>query len=224
MNSVSDSFTKEGTVSPAGGREGQDPEVSPCPPPQSTHLTAATLAGPLSRAGFSNLSLGDQMSLLQSAWMEILILGIVYRHCPTTTSWCMQKTTSWMRSTPLARGAAGAYRAILQLVRRYKKLKVEKEEFVDAQGPGPGQFRYGQGWGLQGSSERSWGPGEHAQLWGQQLGGSKGQEWHDDARAPCHQRLCMVEAQSCKGGDEGWHWLSISCFPLGPCHGDQHEV
>lgn len=29
--------------------------------------------------GFSTLSLADQMSLLQSAWMEILILRVVYR-------------------------------------------------------------------------------------------------------------------------------------------------
>lgn len=32
--------------------------------------------------GFSSLSLGDQMSLLQSAWMEILILDIMYRLLP----------------------------------------------------------------------------------------------------------------------------------------------
>lgn len=33
----------------------------------------------LSPPGFSTLSLADQMSLLQSAWMEILILRVVYR-------------------------------------------------------------------------------------------------------------------------------------------------
>ncbi|KAJ0009022.1 hypothetical protein NQD34_016437 [Periophthalmus magnuspinnatus] len=53
--------------------------------------------------GFSTLSLGDQMSLLQSAWMEILILS-----------------TCSLSAIP---GRAG-------LVRKYKKLKVEKEEFV----------------------------------------------------------------------------------------------
>uniref|UniRef100_A0A2K5S9L2 Estrogen related receptor beta n=1 Tax=Cebus imitator TaxID=2715852 RepID=A0A2K5S9L2_CEBIM len=69
--------------------------------------------------GFWNFSLVDHVSLPQSAWLEILILGIVYRSL----------TTSWMRSTRLA-GLLELYRAILQLVRRYKKFEVEKEEFV----------------------------------------------------------------------------------------------
>lgn len=39
------------------------------------HLSSLFLSFP----GFSTLSLADQMSLLQSAWMEILILRVVYR-------------------------------------------------------------------------------------------------------------------------------------------------
>ncbi|XP_025774885.1 steroid hormone receptor ERR2 isoform X2 [Lynx rufus] len=80
--------------------------------------------------GFSNLSLGDQMSLLQSAWMEILILGIVYRSLPYEDKLVYAEDYIMDEEHSRLAGLLELYRAILQLVRRYKKLKVEKEEFV----------------------------------------------------------------------------------------------
>ncbi|XP_055449095.1 steroid hormone receptor ERR2 isoform X2 [Psammomys obesus] len=80
--------------------------------------------------GFSNLSLGDQMSLLQSAWMEILILGIVYRSLPYDDKLAYAEDYIMDEEHSRHVGLLELYRAILQLVRRYKKLKVEKEEFV----------------------------------------------------------------------------------------------
>uniref|UniRef100_A0A4X2L8R0 Estrogen related receptor beta n=1 Tax=Vombatus ursinus TaxID=29139 RepID=A0A4X2L8R0_VOMUR len=83
-----------------------------------------------SKPGFSNLSLGDQMSLLQSAWMEILILGIVYRSLPYDDKLVYAEDYIMDEEHSRLTGLLELYLAILQLVRRYKKLKVEKEEFV----------------------------------------------------------------------------------------------
>ncbi|KAM5274030.1 steroid hormone receptor ERR2 isoform 1-T1 [Ctenodactylus gundi] len=80
--------------------------------------------------GFSNLSLGDQMSLLQSAWMEILILGVVYRSLPYDDKLVYAEDYIMDEEHSRLAGLLELYRAILQLVRRYKQLKVEKEEFV----------------------------------------------------------------------------------------------
>ncbi|KAL9849447.1 steroid hormone receptor ERR2 isoform 6-T9 [Geothlypis trichas] len=82
------------------------------------------------KEGFSNLSLGDQMSLLQSAWMEILILGIVYRSLPYEDKLVYAEDYIMDEEHSRLTGLLELYLAILQLVRRYKKLKVEKEEFV----------------------------------------------------------------------------------------------
>ncbi|KAG2457908.1 ERR2 protein, partial [Polypterus senegalus] len=80
--------------------------------------------------GFSNLSLGDQMSLLQSAWMEILILGIVFRSLPYEDELVYAEDYIMDEEHSRLTGLLDLYVSILQLVRRYKKLKVEKEEFV----------------------------------------------------------------------------------------------
>ncbi|XP_035301682.1 steroid hormone receptor ERR2 isoform X1 [Cricetulus griseus] len=80
--------------------------------------------------GFLNLSLGDQMSLLQSAWMEILILGIVYRSLPYDDKLVYAEDYIMDEEHSRLAGLLELYRAILQLVRRYKRLKVEKEEIV----------------------------------------------------------------------------------------------
>ncbi|XP_029453278.1 steroid hormone receptor ERR2 isoform X2 [Rhinatrema bivittatum] len=80
--------------------------------------------------GFSSLSLADQMSLLQSAWMEILILGIVYRSLPYEDELVYAEDYMMDEEHSRLTGLLELYLAILQLVRRYKKLKVDKEEFV----------------------------------------------------------------------------------------------
>lgn len=70
------------------------------------------------------------MSLLQSAWMEILILGIVYRSLPYEDKLVYAEDYIMDEEHSRLTGLLELYLAILQLVRRYKKLKVEKEEFV----------------------------------------------------------------------------------------------
>lgn len=112
-----------------------------------------------SSPGFSTLSLADQMSLLQSAWMEILILRVVYRSlsfedkvCDYYLSFLSQNcthvyvliTTSSLCSLQLVyaedyimdedqsklAGLLDLNNAILQLVKKYRTMKLEKEEFV----------------------------------------------------------------------------------------------
>ncbi|XP_028627746.1 steroid hormone receptor ERR2 isoform X2 [Grammomys surdaster] len=80
--------------------------------------------------GFLSLTLGDQMSLLQSAWMEILILGIVYRSLPYDDKLAYAEDYIMDEEHSRLVGLLELYKAILQLVHRYKKLKVEKEEFM----------------------------------------------------------------------------------------------
>ncbi|XP_049452378.1 steroid hormone receptor ERR2 isoform X10 [Epinephelus fuscoguttatus] len=80
--------------------------------------------------GFSSLSLGDQMSLLQSAWMEILILSIVFRSLPYEDELVYAEDYIMDEEHSRLTGLLDLYVSILQLVRKYKKLKVEKEEFV----------------------------------------------------------------------------------------------
>ena len=67
------------------------------------------------------------MSLLQSAWMEILILGIVYRSLPYDDKLVYAEDYIMDEEHSRLAGLLELYRAILQLVRRYKKLKVEKD-------------------------------------------------------------------------------------------------
>uniref|UniRef100_A0A8K9Y1N1 Estrogen-related receptor beta n=3 Tax=Salmoninae TaxID=504568 RepID=A0A8K9Y1N1_ONCMY len=80
--------------------------------------------------GFSTLSLADQMSLLQSAWMEILILSIVFRSLPYEDELVYAEDYIMDEEHSRLTGLLDLYVSILQLVRKYKKLKVEKEEFV----------------------------------------------------------------------------------------------
>uniref|UniRef100_A0A673K4J6 Estrogen-related receptor beta n=1 Tax=Sinocyclocheilus rhinocerous TaxID=307959 RepID=A0A673K4J6_9TELE len=80
--------------------------------------------------GFSSLSLGDQMSLLQSAWMEILILSIVFRSLPYEDELVYAEDYVMDEEHSRLTGLLDLYVSILQLVRKYKKLKVEKEEYV----------------------------------------------------------------------------------------------
>jgi len=81
-------------------------------------------------AGFSTLSLADQMSLLQSAWMEILVLSIVFRSLPCEDEIVYAEDYVVDEEQARISGLLDLHVAILPLVRRYKKLRIEKEEFV----------------------------------------------------------------------------------------------
>ncbi|XP_039981413.1 estrogen-related receptor gamma b isoform X2 [Xiphias gladius] len=80
--------------------------------------------------GFSTLSLADQMSLLQSAWMEILVLSIVFRSQPCEDEIVYAEDYVVDEEQARISGLLDLHVAILPLVRRYKKLRMEKEEFV----------------------------------------------------------------------------------------------
>lgn len=80
--------------------------------------------------GFSTLSLADQMSLLQSAWMEILVLSIVFRSLPCEGEIVYAEDYVVDEEQARISGLLDLHVAILPLVRRYKKLRMEKEEFV----------------------------------------------------------------------------------------------
>uniref|UniRef100_A0A8C4ZD23 Steroid hormone receptor ERR2-like n=1 Tax=Gadus morhua TaxID=8049 RepID=A0A8C4ZD23_GADMO len=80
--------------------------------------------------GFSTLSLADQMSLLQSAWMEILVLSIVFRSLPCEEEMVYAEDYTVDEDQARVSGLLDLHVAILPLVRRFKKLRMEKEEFV----------------------------------------------------------------------------------------------
>ncbi|XP_057679356.1 estrogen-related receptor gamma b isoform X2 [Corythoichthys intestinalis] len=80
--------------------------------------------------GFSGLSLADQMSLLQSAWMEILVLSIVFRSLPCEEEIVYAEDYAVDEEQARRSGLLDLHVAILPLVRRFKKLRVDKEEFV----------------------------------------------------------------------------------------------
>lgn len=81
-------------------------------------------------SGFSTLSLADQMSLLQSAWMEILVLSIVFRSLPCEDEIVYAEDYVVDEEQARLSGLLDLHVAILPLARRYRKLRMEKEEFV----------------------------------------------------------------------------------------------
>ncbi|XP_051909004.1 steroid hormone receptor ERR2-like isoform X2 [Hippocampus zosterae] len=80
--------------------------------------------------GFSGLSLADQMSLLQSAWMEILVLSIAFRSLACDEEIVYAEDYAVDEERARGSGLLDLHVAILPLVRRFKKLRVDKEEFV----------------------------------------------------------------------------------------------
>nr|XP_061796028.1 estrogen-related receptor gamma-like isoform X3 [Nerophis lumbriciformis] len=80
--------------------------------------------------GFSTLSLADQMSLLQSAWMEILILRVVYRSLSFEDKLVYAEDYIMDEDQSKLAGLLDLNNAILQLVKKYKTMKLDKEEFV----------------------------------------------------------------------------------------------
>lgn len=80
--------------------------------------------------GFSSLSLSDQMSLLQSAWMEILILRVAFRSLPCEDRLVFAEDYIMDAEQAKSAGLLELHVAILQLVRRYRSMRLEREEFV----------------------------------------------------------------------------------------------
>ncbi|KAM5126139.1 estrogen-related receptor gamma-like [Mantella aurantiaca] len=81
--------------------------------------------------GFSSLSLADQMCLLQGSWMEILVLGVVFRSLPYkgeellyAEDFIIDETRSRLC------GMQDLYVSSIQLLQRYRRLRLDKEEYV----------------------------------------------------------------------------------------------
>ncbi|KAM9354014.1 estrogen-related receptor gamma-like isoform 2-T2 [Pholidichthys leucotaenia] len=80
--------------------------------------------------GFPLLSLADQMSLLQSGWMEILILRVVFRSLALEDKLVYAEDYMMDEEQSKLAGLLDLNNAILQLVKKYKVMGLEKEEFV----------------------------------------------------------------------------------------------
>ncbi|XP_037606492.1 estrogen-related receptor gamma-like isoform X3 [Sebastes umbrosus] len=80
--------------------------------------------------GFPSLSLADQMSLLQSGWMEILILRVVFRSLALEDKLVYAEDYIMDEEQSKLAGLLDLNNAILQLVKKYKTMGLEKEEFV----------------------------------------------------------------------------------------------
>ncbi|XP_061602689.1 estrogen-related receptor gamma-like isoform X1 [Cololabis saira] len=80
--------------------------------------------------GFPSLSLADQMSLLQSGWMEILILRVVFRSLALDDKLVYAEDYVMDEEQSKLAGLLDLNNAILQLVKKYKSMGLEKEEFV----------------------------------------------------------------------------------------------
>ncbi|XP_029902760.1 estrogen-related receptor gamma-like isoform X1 [Myripristis murdjan] len=80
--------------------------------------------------GFPSLSLADQMSLLQSGWMEILILRVVFRSLALEDRLVYAEDYIMDEEQSKLAGLLDLNNAILQLVKKYKAMGLEKEEFV----------------------------------------------------------------------------------------------
>lgn len=80
--------------------------------------------------GFPSLSLADQMSLLQSGWMEILILRVVFRSLGLEDKLVYAEDYIMDEEQSKLAGLLDLNNAILQLVKKYKTMGLEKEEFV----------------------------------------------------------------------------------------------
>ncbi|KAM6954209.1 estrogen-related receptor gamma-like [Aplochiton taeniatus] len=80
--------------------------------------------------GFLTLSLADQMSLLQSGWMEILLLRVVFRSLALEDRLVYAEDYVMDEEQSKLAGLLDLNNSILQLVKRYKAMRLEKEEFV----------------------------------------------------------------------------------------------
>ncbi|XP_064781172.1 estrogen-related receptor gamma-like [Oncorhynchus masou masou] len=80
--------------------------------------------------GFSLLSLADQMSLLQSGWMEILILRVVFRSLALEDKLVYAEDYIMDEDQSKLAGVLDLNNTILQLVKKYKAMRIDKEEFV----------------------------------------------------------------------------------------------
>lgn len=84
----------------------------------------------LPTAGFLSLSLADQMSVLQSVWLEVLVLGVAYRSLGCEDEVVFAEDFVLDEEMSRVAGLTELNAAISQLARRFRALNVDREEFV----------------------------------------------------------------------------------------------
>lgn len=70
------------------------------------------------------------MSLLQSGWMEILILRVVFRSLALEDKLVYAEDYIMDEEQSKLAGVLDLNNTILQLVKKYKAMRIDKEEFV----------------------------------------------------------------------------------------------
>lgn len=83
-----------------------------------------------SPSGFLSLSLADQMSVLQSVWLEVLVLGVAYRSLGCEDEVVFAEDFVLDEEMSRVAGLTELNAAISQLARRFRALNVDREEFV----------------------------------------------------------------------------------------------
>lgn len=81
-------------------------------------------------AGFLSLSLADQMSVLQSVWLEVLVLGVAFRSLGCEDEVVYAEDFVLDEEMSRLAGLAELNAAIGLLARRYRTLELDREEFV----------------------------------------------------------------------------------------------
>ncbi|KAJ8405139.1 hypothetical protein AAFF_G00321300 [Aldrovandia affinis] len=80
--------------------------------------------------GFLSLSLADQMSVLQSVWLEVLVLGVAFRSLGCEDEIVFAEDFVLDEELSSLAGLTELNSAISQLARRYRALQLDREEFV----------------------------------------------------------------------------------------------
>ncbi|XP_062323199.1 LOW QUALITY PROTEIN: estrogen receptor [Osmerus eperlanus] len=81
--------------------------------------------------GFQGLSLHDQVQLLESSWLEVLMIGLVWRsiHCPGKLIFA-QDLIMDRNEGDCVEGMAEIFDMLLATVARFRMLQLKSEEFV----------------------------------------------------------------------------------------------
>lgn len=103
------------------------PLIASLPP---LHLNSSLSLTIYSPAGFLSLSLADQMSVLQSVWLEVLVLGVAYRSLGCEDEVVFAEDFVLDEEMSRVAGLTELNAAISQLARRFRALNVDREEFV----------------------------------------------------------------------------------------------
>lgn len=81
-------------------------------------------------SGFTGLSLVDQMALLQSGWMETLVLNVVWRSQGSADELQFAENLRLNESQSRAAGLHDLYTALRHLTSKYQQMGLNQEEML----------------------------------------------------------------------------------------------